>query len=137
MVANCWNRSGNNGSSSNYIHFLEETFGILKNKKVGLFRADSGFCSETIIKFIEDKQIACVMSCKLYARLQKTIYGIKNWQAIGMGIWITEIEFKQGNWSKPRRVVIIKQQEEICKKTIGKRLTSLFKLEDIDIDKVF
>lgn len=125
MVANCWNRSGNTGSSSNCIHFLEETFGILKNKKVGLFRADSGFCSETIIKFIEDKQIACVMSCKLYARLQKTIYGIKNWQAIGMGIWITEIEFKQGNWSKPRRVVIIKQQEEVRKKTTGKRLTSL------------
>ena len=110
MVANCWNRSGNTGSSSNCIHFLEETFAILKNKKVGLFRGDSGFCSETIMKFIEDKQIAYVMSCKLYARLQSTIYGIKNWQATGMGIWITEIEFKQGNWSKPRRIVIINQQ---------------------------
>ena len=137
MVANCWNRSGNTGSSSNCIHFLEETFAILKNKKVGLFRADSGFCSETIMKFIEDKQIAYVMSCKLYARLQSTIYDIKNWQAIGMGIWITEIEFKQGNWSKPRRIIIIKQQEEVRKKTTGKKLTSLFKLEDIDKDKVF
>ncbi len=27
---------------------LEETFSILKNKKVGLFKADSGFCSESI-----------------------------------------------------------------------------------------
>ena len=33
MVANCWNRSGNTGSSCNCIHFLEETFAILKNKK--------------------------------------------------------------------------------------------------------
>jgi len=137
MVANCWNRSGNTGSSSNCIHFLEETFEILTNKKVGLFRADSGFCNETIMEFIEDKQVAYVMSCKLYARLQGTIYGIKNWQALGMGIWIAEIEYKQGNWSKPRRVVVIKQQEEVRKKATGKKLTSLFKLEDIDRDKVF
>ncbi|WP_367890817.1 transposase [Ferruginibacter sp.] len=89
MVANCWNRSGNTGSSSNCIHFLEETFTILTNKKVGLSCADSGFCIESIIKFIEDQQIAYVMSCKLYAKLQGVIYGIKNWQAIGMGIWIT------------------------------------------------
>ena len=137
MVANCWNRSGNTGSSSNCIHFLEETFAILKNKKVGLFRADSGFCSEAIMDFIEEKQIAYVMSCKLYAKLQSTIYGINNWQAIGMGIWIAEIQYKQANWSKSRRIVIIKQQEEVRKKTTGKKLTSLFKLEDIDRDKVF
>jgi Transposase DDE domain group 1 len=104
---------------------------------VGLFRADSGFCSETIMSFIEDKPIAYVISYKLYVKLQGAIYGIKNWQPIGMGIWITEIEFKQGNWSKARRVVIIKQQEEVRKKTTGKKLTSLFKLEDINRDKVF
>src|SRR5438876_836243 len=58
MVANCWNRSGNTSSSNNCINFLEETFAILKNKTVGLFRADGGFCSEQILKFIEDKNIA-------------------------------------------------------------------------------
>jgi hypothetical protein len=36
MVANCWNRSGNSGCNSNCIHFLEDTFAILKNKTVGL-----------------------------------------------------------------------------------------------------
>jgi hypothetical protein len=59
------------------------------------------------MKFIEDKQVAYVMSCKLTARLQSTIYGLKNRKAIGIGIWITEIEFKQGNWSKSRRIVFI------------------------------
>lgn len=137
MVANCWNRSGNTSSSSNCINFLEETFGILKSKKIGLFLADSGFCSEAMLKYIEDKQIAYVMSCKLYANLQSTIYDIASWQQVGMGIWITEIEFRQGGWSMPRRIVIIKQLEEVRKKTTGKRLTSLFKLEDIDRDKVY
>lgn len=58
MVVNCWNRSGNTSSSNNCISFLEETFSILKDKKVGLFRADSGFCSENILKYIEEKKIA-------------------------------------------------------------------------------
>ncbi|MBS1782848.1 MAG: hypothetical protein JSS78_07265, partial [Bacteroidetes bacterium] len=52
-------------------------------------------------------------------------------------IWITEIEFKQGGWSKPRRLVVIKQQEEVGKNATGKKLTSLFKLEDLDRDKVY
>ncbi|MFP5039573.1 IS1380 family transposase [Parasediminibacterium sp. JCM 36343] len=137
MVANCWNRSGNTNSSNNCIHFLEETFSILKNKKIGLFRADSGFCSESILKFIEDKTTAYVMSCKLYANLQSTIYGITNWQPIGMGIWITEITFKQGGWSKARRIIVIKQLEEVRHKTTGKKLTSLFKQADLDKEKVY
>jgi Transposase DDE domain group 1 len=137
MVANCWNRSGNTNSSSNCINFLEETFSILKNKKIGLFRADSGFCSESILKFIESKSIAYVMSCKLYANLQNTIYTINHWQPIGMGIWISEIDYQQGGWSKPRRIIIVKQLEEVRKKTTGKKLTSLFKLEDLDKDKVY
>ncbi len=86
MVANSWNRSGNTASSSNCINFLEETFAILKNKKFGLFRANSSFCSETVMKFIEDKQIAYVMFCKLYAKLQAAIYLIKNWQVLAMDI---------------------------------------------------
>lgn len=137
MVANCWNRSGDTASSSNCIHFLEETFSILQNKTIGLFRADSGFCSESILKFIEDKNILYVMSCKLYANLQSAIYSHVAWNPIGMGIWIAEIEFKQGGWSKARRIIIIKQEEEVRKKTTGKKLSSLFKLEDIEKDKVY
>jgi hypothetical protein len=137
MVANCWNRSGNTNSSSNCINFLEETLSILQNKKIGLFRADSGFCSEAILEYIEQKSIAYVMSCKLYANLQSTIYNTQNWQPLGMGIWISEIEYKQGGWSKSRRIIVIKQQEEIRKKSTGKKLTSLFKQEDLDKDKVY
>ncbi len=120
MVVNCWNRSDNTSSSNNCIHFLEETFRILKSKRIGLFRADSGFRSESIMKFIEDRQINYVMSCKLYANLQSAIYNIQKWQPIGMGIWITEIEFRQGGWSKARRIIIIKQQEEVRKKQQAK-----------------
>jgi len=137
MVANCWNRSGNTSSSNNCIHFLEETFLILKNKTVGLFRADSGFCSEQILNFIEDKKIAYVVSAKLYANLQREVYDIQKWNAIGEGIWISEITFKQGGWRKARRIIVIKQSEEIRQRATGKKLKTLFSSMGIEDDKVY
>jgi hypothetical protein len=137
MVANCWNRSGNTGSSSNCIHFLEETFAILKNKTVGLFRADSGFCSSAILDFIESKNIAYVMACKLYANLQVTIYGITQWTPLGQGLWISEINYQQGGWGKPRRIVVIKQSEEIRARATGKKLKTLFSSVGMVDEKVY
>jgi hypothetical protein len=137
MVANCWNRSGNTASSSNCIHFLEETFEILKNKKVSLFRADSGFCTTKILEFIEERTIAYVMSCKLYAKLQGEIKSISRWLALGEGIWISEILYKQGDWKKARRVIVIKQDEEIRPKATGKKLKTLFSDLGIADDKVY
>jgi hypothetical protein len=137
MVANCWNRSGNTSSSNNCINFLEETFAILKNKTVGLFRADSGFCSEQILKFIEDKNIAYVVCSRLYANLQREVYDIQKWMATGEGIWISEILFKQGGWSKERRIIVIKQSEEIRKKATGKKLRTLFSSLGIENEKVY
>src|SRR6266498_453140 len=93
MVANCWNRSGNTSSSNNCINFLEETFAILKNKTVGLFR--------------------------------------------GEGIWISEIIFKQGGWSKSRRIIVIKQSEEIRQRATGKKLKTLFSSIGMEDDKVY
>src|SRR3954454_3558180 len=126
MVANCWNRSGDSASSSNCIHFLEETFEILKHKKVGLFRADSGFCTSSILDFIEGKKMAYVMACKLYANLQAEIYQLTKWNAIGEGLWISEIRYKQGGWKRARRIIVIRQSEEIRPKATGRKLKTLF-----------
>ena len=47
MVANAWMRSGNTSDLNNYSNFLDETFDVcLKDHKVGLVRADSGFYSQ-------------------------------------------------------------------------------------------
>lgn len=137
MVANCWNRSGNTGSSSNAIHFLEETLAILKNKTIGLFRADSGFCTSAILDFIERKNIAYVMSCTLYANLQSSIYNITKWNAVGEGLWISEIRYKQNKWSRERRIVVIKQSEEIRQRATGKKLKTLFSSMGIADDKIY
>lgn len=124
MVANCWLRSGDTSSSNNCIHFLEETFEILKNKVVGLFRADSGFCSEKIFSFLENRTAAVpyVIAGRMHAVLQQKIKDIKAWNALDKGLWISEFTYLAKGWSKERRVVVIKQSIELRPKAAGKKL---------------
>lgn len=137
MVVNCWNRSGNTGSSSNVINFLKETFSILSGKKIGLFRADSGFCTSQVLDYLETEAIPYVMSCKLYANLQQEIYKVSNWIPLGLGLWISEITYKQVGWQKARRVILVKQQEELRPRATGKKLKTLFDHTDLDMEKVY
>ena len=122
MVANCWLRSGNTASASNCLEFLIETFNILKDKTIGLFRADSGFASNSIFEYLEKEHIAYVIAGRMHAVIQRKIKDIKNWVAIGEGLWIAEIEYKAEQWSKPRRVVVIKQDIQMRPKATGKKL---------------
>lgn len=122
MVANCWLRSGNTASASSCLEFLEETFSILKNKTIGLFRADSGFASNSIFEYLEAKSIPYVIAGRLHAVMQQKIKDIKGWIAIGEGVWIAEVLYKADRWSKERRVIVTKQDIELPKKATGKKL---------------
>lgn len=122
MVANCWLRSGNTASASNCLEFLKETFRILKDKTIGLFRADSGFASNSIFEYLEKEQIPYVIAGRMHAVIQQKIQDIKNWIAIGEGLWIAQIEYKAERWSKARRVVVVKQDIQMRPKATGKKL---------------
>jgi len=77
------------------------------------------------------------MACKLYANLQSEIYNIGKWNAIGEGLWISEISYRQGGWKKARRIIVIKQNEEIRPKATGRKLKTLFGAAGIQEDKVY
>jgi hypothetical protein len=51
-----WLRSGET-SSANFLSFLEDTLAKLKNKTFGLIRLDSGFCSNEILEYLQQKSI--------------------------------------------------------------------------------
>lgn len=122
MVANCWLRSGNTSSANNCIAFLEETFDILQDKTVGLFRADSGFCSEKIFSFIEGKKIAYVIAGRMHAIIQQKIYDIKAWLDLDDGVQIAEFEYRAAKWSRSRRVIVVRQNIALRPKASGKKL---------------
>ncbi len=124
MVANCWLRSGNTSDANNLQDFLIETIDILKNKTIGLLRADSGFYSEKIFWFLENftNPINYIIAGKKNEFVKRRIKDVDDWCVIKSGTWISEMQYKGYQWSKPRRMIIIRQDMGIKPKCTGKQL---------------
>lgn len=82
MVANFWLRSGDSYTANNFKAFLEETISILKNKTIGLMRADNGFYDKEILcrrhgfpEYLENREtpINYIIAAKFYHPLKIAI----------------------------------------------------------------
>ncbi|MFZ1495776.1 MAG: IS1380 family transposase [Saprospiraceae bacterium] len=122
MVVNSWLRSGDTSSAHQCNEFLNETLSILKNKTIGLLRADSGFASDLIFRHLEQEQIPYVIAGRMHYPLQDKIKQQKTWTAIGLGIWISETRYKASKWESERRVIVIRQSVDLRPKATGKKL---------------
>jgi hypothetical protein len=130
LVANMWLRSGNTGSSNNFLSFLEDTLAKLKHKTVSLIRLDSGFHSKEVFDYLEQKQLDYVVAAKFYEPIQYLISRQQTWLTIDNGIEITESIYQGHDWDKPRRVVIVRQLIKKRPNAPGKALR-LFEQEGI------
>ena len=123
MVANFWMRPGNTGASSNFFNFLDDTLDKLQDKKIGLLRADSGFFSESIVDYLENKNINYVIAAKFYPSIKKTIAKAKTWLALAEGVEISEGMFQSPEWKASRRIIIIRQKISTRPNATGKKVT--------------
>ena len=66
MVANEWLRPGNTADSSSCKAFMQETFNeVLKDKQVGLVRADSGFYTEELMNYLESESLNYIIAVRM------------------------------------------------------------------------
>lgn len=132
MVANLWLRSGNAHSANNMFSFLEDTLHKLEGKKIGLLRCDSGFYSEAIFQYLEDRKEAInyIIAARLYPPIQKTISRQRIWLKLEDGIEVGETQYLGAQSSKDRRMVMVGQQIQERPKATGKQLR-LFQDNDI------
>ena len=122
MVANAWLRPGNTADSSSCKCFMEETFDqALKGKKVGLVRADSGFYTEELLSYLEEKHHKYIMAVRMYPNVKSAVWGLDNWVRLAKGIELNEMIFSHEN-GKPRRYIIVKKQVDIRPQAGGKQL---------------
>lgn len=122
MVANAWLRPGNTADSSNCKAFMEETFNeALKDKKVGLVRADSGFYTQELLAYLESKQLNYIMATRMYPNVKSAVWGLDNWIELSKGIELNEMIFNHTD-GKPRRYIVIKKKVEDRPKAGGKLL---------------
>ena len=95
MVVNAWMRSGNTADLNNWEDFLYETFKvILKDKEVGLVRADSGFYSNEFLQWFEKEELSYIIAVKFYENIKYQIGAVKEWTSITYGLDVCEMKFK-------------------------------------------
>jgi hypothetical protein len=123
MVVNTWMRPGNTVALSNVTSFLDETFSILRNKKVGLIRADSGFFSNDYLKYFEQRQLKYITAVKFYQPIKSEILHRKKWIRVSDGIDITEFNYKLPSWRKLRRIVVVRKSLGKYPHASGKQLS--------------
>lgn len=122
MIANAWMRSGDTVALSNYQEFLNETFDVcLKDKKVGLVRADSGFYSDSFLSWFEQRKLNYVVAVKFYENIKYTIGNITKWVSITKGLDVASLRFKPDNGTE-RRYIIVRKLTDQYPKAGGKLL---------------
>lgn len=121
-VANAWLRPGNTAASSNCKSFLEETFEeVLKDQEVGLLRADSGFYTEEILKYLESRNQNYIIAVRIYPSVKNSIYHLEDWVEICKGIEVNQMKFQHAKGDN-RRYIIIRKQINLRPKSSGKLL---------------
>ena len=96
LVANFWLRSGDAHTANNFEAFLQQTLSNLKNKAIGLLRADTGFYSKKIFELLEshNKPISYIIGCPMYVTIQRTIHSQKVWVKLDDGIEIAQTQYQ-------------------------------------------
>lgn len=124
MVANFWLRPGNSYTTNNFVSFLHDTLSKLEGKKVGLIRADSGFCHDAILNEFENETDPknYIVAAKLYQPLKYHIVRENEWLKLGNGIDIADTVYNSPSWSKSRRMIMVRQEIDIRPKASGKQL---------------
>lgn len=122
MVANAWLRPGDTAASSSCKEFMEETFKqVLKDEKIGLVRADSGFYTEELMSYLEEQQLNYIMAVRMYPNVKSEVWAIKDWIRLAKGIELSEMKFSHEN-GKTRRYILVKKQIDIRPNAAGKML---------------
>ena len=122
MVANAWMRAGNTSDLNNYDAFLSETFDVvLKDKEIGLVRADSGFYSNDFLKWFEKRNLNYIVAVKFYENFKYKIGAIEKWVSINSGIDVCNLYFKPDN-GEERRYIIVRKRIDKYPKSGGKLL---------------
>lgn len=124
LVVGFWLRPGNTVTFNNVVAF---TLAILQRLphhiRIGLVRADAGFCCEQTLQLFEDRQLKYIVVGKLYRPVRSLLRHQQEWQATEVaGTEVADLVIEEWSWRGPRRVVLVRHRIEEKQRPGGKRL---------------
>jgi hypothetical protein len=123
FILHGWLRSGNTGSARGVVPFLQEALALLPaGTWVRTVRADSGFFDQTLLEFLELRQLPYIVVARMTTVLKRHCAGIKDWTEIDANLAVGEFTVKLFGWSKARRFVVVRERIRESKATVGRLL---------------
>jgi hypothetical protein len=124
LVCGFWLRPGNTVSFNNVIAF---TLGILERLpryvRLGLVRADAGFCYEPWLQLLEEMGLAYIVVGKLYHPIRSLIRRQTSWQATPVvGTEVCDLIHQEWSWGRARRLILVRHRVAQKERPGGKEL---------------
>ena len=113
MVISAWLRPGNTTDNSNGENFFLEVLAVLGQRhRIGLLRADSGFCIGSFLDLLEAKAVSYIVVARLMPTIKRKLTGLQDWLELNGRTAVTEFRYQAQGWSKERRVVVVRHRIE-------------------------
>lgn len=127
LVCGFWLRPGNTVSFNNVVGFTLEILQRLpRYVRIGLVRADSGFCFESWMCLLETLHLPYIIVGKLYGPVRSLIRRQQQWQSTEVqGTDICDLVHQEWSWRSARRVILVRHRINDKKRPGGKELFDL------------
>jgi hypothetical protein len=124
LVVGFWLRAGNASCASNLIAFtLDLLANLPRHLRLRVVRADSGFGVAEWLDLLEIKKLHYIVVARLLKPLQRLVKSELIWTASAVpGTDVAEVWHQEINWSRPRRLILIRHRIAEKERPGGKRL---------------
>jgi Transposase DDE domain group 1 len=124
LVIGFWLRPGNTVTFNNVVAF---TLAILerlpRHIRIGLVRADSGFCFEPWLQLLEERGLKYIVVGKIYRPVRSLLTRQQDWQATPVpGTEVADLQTQEWSWARARRVVLVRHRIAEKERPGGKHL---------------
>ena len=111
MVVTAWLRPGDSTAGTNVENFFREVMAVFADRhRIGLLRADSGFCIGSFLDLVESKNVSYIVVARVLGTIKRKLASLQDWVELDVGRAVTECMYQAEGWSKERRVVVVRHR---------------------------
>ena len=126
FILHGWLRSGNTRSDSGVVEFLKEALAKLAHgEAIRVVRADSGFFAQELLQYLEDQGWHYIVVARLTKWLKREAARVQAWRALDEIYAVGEFRLKLLGWDRERRFVVVREQLQESKRSLGRKLFDL------------
>ena len=123
FVLHGWLRSGNTRADTGVVEFLKEALAKLESMGwIRRVRADAGFFAQELLQYLEELKLSYIVVARLTPWLKREAARIQEWRALDASYSVGEFQLKLLGWAKARRFVVVREQIQERKPSLGRKL---------------